>query len=98
MYVHQFFKLINENRQSETESQGMMQRLAGIMGRSSEKGFYYNIAGTDFTIADIKHGMLRGNKPMPGHLLRVLSGSDAKLNILPNVSDSPSQPLNVSFV
>lgn len=61
MYVHQFFKLVTENRQSETESVGVISALSSMMGRNKDKQFFYNIAGIDFTIADIKHGMLRGN-------------------------------------
>lgn len=53
------------------------------MSSKSSKTFYYNIAGEDFTIDDIKHGMLRGNTAKPGHIMRVLNQSDSKTKILP---------------
>lgn len=52
------------------------------------KPFFYNIGGSTYTLDDIKHGMLRGNKRKPGHLQRVLSGTDPKLSLLPVVSFS----------
>ena len=58
------------------------------MRSSNQKPFYYNIAGDDYTIDDIKHGMLRGNYAKPGHIMRVLSQSDAKTRVLPRVSDN----------
>lgn len=61
----------------------MLTRLRGMMGSSKPKPFYYNIAGENYTIDDIKHGMLRGNAAKPGHLMRVLSQSDPKTRILP---------------
>ena len=53
------------------------------MGGRQEKVFYYNIAGEDYTLDDIKHGMLRGNTAKPGHIMRVLNTSDPKTEILP---------------
>lgn len=51
-----------------------------------QKPFFYNIGGENFTLDDIKHGMLRGNKRKPGYLQRVLSSTDPKINRVPNVS------------
>lgn len=34
MYVHQFFKLVTENRQSDTQSSGMMSAISSMMGRN----------------------------------------------------------------
>ena len=62
------------------------------MSSKSSKTFYYNIAGEDFTIDDIKHGMLRGNTAKPGHIMRVLNQSDSKTKILPRVSTVRSLP------
>ncbi len=58
----------------------------------SQKPFFYNIGGENYTLDCIKHGMLRGNKRKPGYLQRVLSSSDPKINKVPNVS-----PLYLTF-
>jgi len=86
MYVHMFFKMISEGRQGESES-SMMSRISSFVSYGRKKAFYYNIAGEDYTIDDIKHGMLRGNQTKPGHLMRILSKSDNKTQILPQVSN-----------
>ena len=85
MYVHMFFKMISEGRKSDSE-QGMLSRLQNYVSNHSQKPFYYNIAGRDYTVDDIKHGMLRGNQCKPGHMMRILSQNDAKTSILPAVS------------
>ena len=72
MYVHMFFKMVSEGHQAESEC-SMFQRLSSFMNSSKQKPFYYNIAGRDYSIDDIKHGMLRGNHAKPGHIMRVLS-------------------------
>ena len=96
MYVHMFFKMVSEGHQAESEC-GMFQRLSSFMSSSKQKPFYYNIAGEEYTIDDIKHGMLRGNHAKPGHIMRVLSQSDAKTRILPRVSISKLRN-NLSFL
>jgi len=89
MYVHMFFKMISEGRQAETEC-GMFTRLQNYVKNRNRKPFYYKIAGEDYTIDEIKHGMLRGNAPKVGHIMRVLSSNDEKTKILPPVSKSIS--------
>jgi hypothetical protein len=62
----------------------MLSRIGNFISRK-QKTFYYSIAGQDYTLDDIKHGMLRGNQAKPGHLWRVLSSSDKKTEFLPTV-------------
>ena len=62
----------------------MMNKISSYFRGSNKKKFYYNIAGTDFTIDDIKHGMLRGNRVKPGHFLSTISESDTKRQLLAN--------------
>lgn len=68
----------------------MLSRLSNFMSRR-QKTFYYSIAGEDYTLDDIKHGMLRRNQAKPGHMWRVLSSGDKKTECLPTVSN-PSFP------
>ena len=85
MYVHMFFKMVSEGHQADSEC-SMFQKISSFMNSSKQKPFFYNIAGEDYTIDDIKHGMLRGNHAKPGHIMRVLSASDSKTRVLPRVS------------
>ncbi|OMJ78408.1 hypothetical protein SteCoe_21781 [Stentor coeruleus] len=49
-------------------------------------GFYYNIAYNNFTLYELKHGVLRGNRKPPGSYTRVFYSGDAR-NMLPNYND-----------
>lgn len=89
MYVHMFFKLISEGKQSDSQSTGMLSKISNFVSNRSKKSFHYNISGEDYTLDDIKHGMLRGNTAKPGHMMRVLSSGDPKTQVLPHVSGLP---------
>ena len=52
--------------------------VKSFMRGSDTKPFFYNIAGEDYTLDEIKHGILRGNKRKSGHLLKSLSKADPK--------------------
>jgi NIMA (never in mitosis gene a)-related kinase len=49
-------------------------------------GFYYNIAYSNFTLFEMKHGVLRGNRKPPGSYTRVFYNGDIR-NMLPNYND-----------
>ena len=54
------------------------------------KPFFYNIGGTNFTLDQIKHGMIRLNKKKPGSWSSVLKNEDPKRQILKNaLKDDP---------
>lgn len=53
----------------------------------SRKKFYYRIGQFDFTLEEIKHGLLRNNKKAPDAYLNSLSSSDDRLSILQDVED-----------
>ena len=76
MFVHQFFKMVNEEQESEKSS--IFSSISSYVNNSSRKNFYYNISGANYSLDDIKHGMLRGNKPRPGHFMRILYQQDEK--------------------
>ena len=82
MYVHNFFKMISEGRTGD--GNGYLKSLSSYFTSDKPK-FCYNIAGISYTLDDIKHGMLRGNKCKPGHMMRILSTSDQKTQIIPRL-------------
>ena len=49
-------------------------------------GFYYNIAYSNFTLYEMKHGVLRGNRKPPGSYTRVFYSGDIR-SMLPNFND-----------
>lgn len=51
------------------------------------KKFFYRIGGFDFTLEEIKHGLLRGNKRAPDSYFRTLSSNDARAQLLKDVND-----------
>lgn len=79
MYVHSFLKMISEGQKGQT---GYFKSLKSYFV-SEKPNFCYNIAGATYTLDQIKHGILRGNKCKPGYMMRVLSTSDQKTMILP---------------
>ena len=70
MYIHNFFKMVNESKSASKE--GYFKSFKRLL-YSGKEPFYYNIAGKNYTLDDIKHGMLRGNKQKPGYCMRTLS-------------------------
>ena len=53
----------------------------------SPKAFYYNIAGFNFNLEEIKHGLLRNNLKAPANYMRSMNSNDNRLNILKNYID-----------
>lgn len=76
MYLHFLFKY-----PPQKSSSGIMSKL---WDSNKAPNFYYNIAGMNFTLEDIKHGVLRGNKKVPGAMFRNFSSGD-KRKLLPDV-------------
>ena len=87
MYVHQFFKMVSEGHNSDTSS--IFSKLSGYINKQGSKQFHYNVAGKNYTLDEIKHGMLRGNKPRPGYFMRVMYQQDERTQFLPTVSAPP---------
>ena len=63
--------------------------LASILSyfRNENDSFYYNIGGYNFTLDELKHGLLRGNKKKPTSFFRTLSSSDDRSRLLDGVDD-----------
>ena len=96
MYVHMFCKTISEGKQADQDC-GMIGRVQNFLQTRKEKPFYYKIASEDYTLDDIKHGMLRGNRPKPGHYMKTLSANDPKTRIMPQVSQTFSRTTHLSI-
>jgi NIMA (never in mitosis gene a)-related kinase len=76
MYLHFLFKY-----SPQKTSSGIISKL---WDNNKAPNFYYNIAGMDFSLNEIKHGVLRGNKKVPGAVFRTFSSGD-KRKLLPDV-------------
>eukprot|EP00831_Metopus_contortus_P051134 TRINITY_DN42945_c0_g1_i1.p1 TRINITY_DN42945_c0_g1~~TRINITY_DN42945_c0_g1_i1.p1 ORF type:complete len:279 (+),score=39.21 TRINITY_DN42945_c0_g1_i1:424-1260(+) len=82
MYVHYLFKF-----PPQPQPQGILKKITSFVWNTKKRPeFYYNISGMNFTLDEIKHGILRGNKKKPGSLFRMFSSSD-KRNMLPDYND-----------
>lgn len=92
MYVHYFLKLVEEQQKvpedSTEQGSGLFSNIKHYFLGGSGKKFYYRIGQFDFTLDQIKHGLLRSNKKAPDAYLCSLSSSDDRLNILQDVDDA----------
>ena len=78
MYIHKFLKQLNSG-EGRIERGGFLQNLSSWIWSSSGKDFYYNVAGMSFTLEEMKHGVLRGNRKKPGAILRTLGKRDPRV-------------------
>jgi len=83
MYVH---KLLKEKTE-KAPTGGLLKKMKGFV-KSEPNAFYYNINHMDFTLEDIIHGILRGNKKAPNaYYFRTFNERDPRNRIL-EVHDS----------
>jgi hypothetical protein len=88
MYIHNFLLMVDQD-EYETD-QGYFSKLNKKVTGYVVKPFFYNIGGTNFTLDQIKHGMIRLNKKKPGSWSVVLNNEDPKRKILGNaMKDDP---------
>ena len=74
-----FFRMINERSADKADvSNDLIGKMKNLVFDHSSKPFFYNIAGVNYTLDDIKHGILRGNRRKPGSIMKVLSNGDPK--------------------
>ncbi len=85
MYIQQFLKQVKSGEGKITK--GFMSNITNMVFKNQTKEFYYSIGGFTFTLDELKHGVLRGNKKKPGAILRTLSNSDAR-NFFPGRTDN----------
>mmetsp|Transcript_29411 Transcript_29411/g.44496 ORF Transcript_29411/g.44496 Transcript_29411/m.44496 type:complete len:196 (+) Transcript_29411:1917-2504(+) len=89
MYVHHFLrKVFEEGGEEEEQPQtGLISTLKSYVFAYSPKPFYYNIGGLNFSLEELKHGLLRGNQKAPQNYMASLSASDNRLDLLRDFSD-----------
>jgi len=86
MYLHFFLKYGSEYEEEEEEKSSFSNILTYFWPNSTDN-FFYNIGGYMFTLDQLKHGLLRGNKKPPYSFFRTLSDRDDRANILDKLSD-----------
>lgn len=89
MYVHHFLKTVYQedlknNQEEDQPNSGLLQTLKSYMS-SSNKPFFYNIGGFNFSLEELKHGLLRNNQYPPGKYRKTLS--DSRVDILKDYHD-----------
>ena len=78
MYIHWYLKNF-KNQQENGEESSLFSNLKNYVWNKKNKSnrpFFYCIGGLNFTIDELKHGVLRGNRKKPGAILRTLGGYD----------------------
>lgn len=99
MYVHHFLRKVFEEGIEEEENnpngggEGIMGQLKAYVFAYSPKPFFYNIAGFQFSLEEIKHGLLRNNQKGPFNYMRSMNANDNRLDILKDFADP-----RISFV
>jgi len=77
MYVHFFLKQQGEDGdEDKAEAAGWFSKVSNYMFNQTQTSFYYNIAGCNFTLDEMKHGLLRGNRKSPFSYMRSLNTTD----------------------
>jgi hypothetical protein len=79
MYVHHFLKKVQEEGIQQDESQqkaGYFGYVKNYVFSFSPKPFYYNIGGDNFSLEELKHGLLRNNIKAPLFYMRSLGSND----------------------
>ena len=76
MYIHNFLLMANYGLLNSDQSYftKITAKVTGVVA----KPFFYNLAGNNFTLDQIKHGMIRINKKKPGSWSTVLCNEDPK--------------------
>jgi len=78
MYVHKLFR----EKTEKVQANGLLKKVKGLV-KSDGNHFYYNINHMDFTLEDVIHGILRGNKKAPhSYYFKSFSERDPRNRIL----------------
>ena len=70
----------------ESESQDFLTSLK-TMFKGSNRPFFYRLGPYDFTLDEIKHGLLRNNRRPPDAFLSAMSSTDERLGIISGIED-----------
>ena len=86
MYLHYFLKNGNDLEENEYQK-GFLPNLISYFWSKSNDNFFYNIGGYTFTLEELKHSLLRGNKKPPFSFFRLMKDNDERANLLDKLSD-----------
>ena len=81
MYIHHYLRMDTEGKLNK-DNESMFNKLKSYVLDYSSKAFYYNIGGLNFSLEEIKHGILRGNKKNPNYFTRSFANNDPRACIL----------------
>jgi hypothetical protein len=89
MYVHFFLKKQMEDgsEQEAAENNGILGQISSLIFSQRRKPFYYNIAGFNLSLDEIKHGLLRNNSKPPTSYVRSMNTNDDRLQLLSDFMD-----------
>lgn len=88
MYIHYFLKTVHESYKAKKQRSSLYAKFLSYWFDEPAKPFYYNIAGHNFTLEDIKHGLLRKNRRKPFKLFPHLKSNDSRILLLTKVRDN----------
>jgi hypothetical protein len=86
MYIHNFLKNGN-NYNEEARQKGIIQILLSYFWTGPGDSFFYNIGGYNFTLEELKHGVLRANNKPNGSFFKIMSDNDERAQLLDKLSD-----------
>lgn len=81
MYIHCFLKNMNNFRENDND-QGWLFSIMNFFWGENTNYFFYNIGGYNFTLEELKHGLLRGNKKPPKSFFKILSDNEDRAQML----------------
>ena len=85
MYIHCYLKNLKSHQDEVGESASMFSNLKNFMWRKKQAlPFFYCIGGYNFTLEELKHGVLRSNRKKPGAILRTLNTNEARSQFIPD--------------
>lgn len=85
MYIHAFLKYMNNFNEDRNEK-GLLSKILSYIWGDKKDNFYYNIGGYEFTLEQLKHGLLRGNKK-GNTFFRYFSAKDERAQLLGGSAD-----------
>ena len=89
MYIHHFLRSIYEqgNDGGDRQGNGLIGQIQELVFAYSPKSFFYNISGVNYSLEEIKHGLLRNNRKPPLSYTQPLNRTDPRAHMLKGYSD-----------
>lgn len=90
MYIHYYLKTVKSQQTDGDEHASLLSNIKSLMWKKkTNKVFFYSIGGLHFTLEELKHGVLRGNRKKPGAILRTLGGYDDRSQFITEENYDP---------